>query len=106
MYNLNSIPKSGSYGTGVDLHNDNYQKIGVELQTLRELGQNEKGYFEDLSSLQSKYPTPQSGWQAYVKDAGSSTGYYVANVNSSGNWVVTAAEAPPINVDLAGYTKT
>lgn len=106
MDNLNSIPKTGSYGSGVDLHNDNYQKIGVELQTLRELGQNNKGYFETLSALQSKYPTPQSGWQAYVKDAGSSTGYYVANVNSSGNWVVTAAEAPPINVDLAGYAKT
>lgn len=100
---LNNIPKTGNYGSGVDLHNDNYSKIGLKLDTLENVSFNEKGYFEDLSSLQSKYPTPQPGWQAYVKDAGSSTGYYVANVNSSGNWVITSAEAPSVGVNLNDY---
>ena len=100
---LNNIPKTGSYGDGVDLHNDNYQKIGLKLETLENTSTNQKGYFENLSSLQSKYPTPQPGWQAYVKDAGSSTGYYVANVNSSGNWVVTSAEAPAVGANLNDY---
>lgn len=106
MENLNTIPKTGNYGSGVDLHNDNYSKIGLKLETLENMSFNEKGYFETLSALQTKYPTPQSGWQAYVKDAGSSTGYYVANVNSSGDWVVTSAEAPSVGVDLDGYALT
>ena len=103
MENLNTIPKTGNYGSGVDLHNDNYSKIGLKLETLENMSLNEKGYFETLSALQTKYPTPQSGWQAYVKDAGSSTGYYVANVNSSGNWVVTSAEAPAVGANLNDY---
>lgn len=103
---LNTIPKTGDYGTGVDRHNDNYQKIGLKLETLENMSFNEKGYFETLSALETKYPVPHPGWQAYVKDAGSSTGYYVANVNSSGAWVVTSAEAPSVGVDLNGYALT
>lgn len=102
---LNTIPKTGDYGTGVDRHNDNYQKIRLKLETLENMSFNEKGYFETLSALQSKYPTPQPGWQAYVKDINSSTGYYVADVQN-GNWVVTSAEAPPISVDLNDYALT
>lgn len=60
-----------------------------------------KGYQPEATTayLNTKYPNPQAGWIAYVPNAASPTGYYIADVNA-GVWRITTSPAPAVSASI------
>jgi peptidoglycan/xylan/chitin deacetylase (PgdA/CDA1 family) len=60
-----------------------------------------KGYMPEATTtyLNSKYPNPLAGWIAYVPNAASPTGYYIADVNA-GAWRITTSPAPAVSASI------
>ena len=63
---LNTIKQTGTWGEASNSINENFAKIDVSLEAVKESTIRNKGYFADVNSLRLAYPTASLGSKAYV----------------------------------------
>ena len=63
---LNIIKQTGTWGEASNSINENFAKIDVSLEAVKESTIRNKGYFPDVNSLRLAYPTASLGSKAYV----------------------------------------
>lgn len=83
---FNTIMSSSQWGSEAGKVNDNFFKAGAEIDSLKTLIRNFKGYFTTLSALNTAYPTPKAGDTAWV---GSTYPGVVYKCEVAGTWVAT-----------------
>ena len=99
MAELSKIQTNTTWSDAANVINNNNDKINAELTSLKSSTTNFKGYFTDISSLQSAFPNPKDGQSAWVGSPYPGT-VYKAN---SGSWTNTS-EVPSVpEVELNDY---
>lgn len=99
MAELSKIQTNTTWSDAANVINNNNDKINAELTSLKSSTTNFKGYFTDISSLQSAFPNPKDGQTAWVGSPYPGT-VYKAN---SGSWTNTS-EVPSVpEVELNDY---
>ena len=63
---LNNIKVNTTWNEAATSINSNNQKIGQEIDKLKQATYKNKGYFKTLSQLEAAYPTASAGSRAYV----------------------------------------
>lgn len=99
MAELSKIQTNTTWSDAANVINNNNDKINAELTSLKSSTTNFKGYFTDVSSLQSAYPNPKDGQTAWVGSPYPGT-VYKAN---SGSWTNTSEMPSVPEVELNDY---
>lgn len=101
MSELNNIPKEGTWGAASDILNDNFAKVSVDIEKVKNATTRNKGYYTTADLLSSSFPTAPTGSIAYVGDNFPFTLYRFEN----GSWVNTGITGGDEQVDLAEYVR-
>ena len=99
---LNNITSTGIWVAIAALLNDNFSKIDVELQRVLNSYGSLNGYYEELSTLQTRFPSPKVGDTAWV---GKPYPGIVYDCVVTGVWRNSGKAPNAIEVNLAGYAK-
>lgn len=101
MSELNNIPKEGTWGAASDILNDNFAKVAVDLEKVKNATTRNKGYYTTADVLSSAFPTAPAGSIAYV-----GTTYPFALYRfEDGSWTNTGQTGGDEQVDLAEYVR-
>lgn len=101
---LNTIQQDTTWQIASTDINQNFQKVVIEVEKLKNKTIKAKGYFDSLDDLEAAYPNPSVGEIAYIKNSASSTGYYIYEV-VGGAWSATTIESPAPEINLEDYEK-
>ena len=63
---FNQIKQQGYWKDTAEALNDNFNRVGAEIDKLQEKTDKAKGLFSSLGNLQTAYPNPVDGDWAYV----------------------------------------
>ena len=98
---LNTIPKEGQWANISDRINENFSKVDVAVESLKEATVKSCGYFPTVNALQNAYPQSSAGAKAYV---GSNYPYaiYLWDVDTSA-WVDSGETGGDEDVNLSDY---
>ena len=103
MAELSKIQTNTTWSDAANVINQNNDKINAELTSLKSSTTSFKGYFTDLSSLQSAFPNPKDGQTAWVGSPYPGTVYKA----KGGTWSNTGDVPSEQEVNLNDYyTKT
>lgn len=101
MSELNNIPKEGTWGAASDILNDNFAKVAVDLEKVKNATTRNKGYYTTAEVLSSAFPTAPAGSIAYV-----GTSYPFALYRfEDGSWNNTGQTGGDEQVDLTEYVR-
>lgn len=96
---LNTIKLDTTWSDAATRINANNQKIGQEIDKLKQATYKNKGYFKTLAQLQDAYPTAGIGSKAYV-----GTNYpYAIYIWESGGWTDSGETGGDESLDLSQY---
>lgn len=101
MSELNNIPKEGTWGAASDILNDNFAKMAVDIEKIKNATTRNKGYYTTVDVLSSSFPTAPIGSIAYVGSNFPFTLYRFEN----GSWINTGITGGDEQVDLSEYVK-
>ena len=98
---LNTINKQVSWGVAADALNKNFEKVGTDLEKLKNVTTRNKGYFSSEAALNETFPTANVGDIAYVKVEGYDP-FERWNWNGT-QWVGSGISGGNDNVELGDY---
>lgn len=84
MNDLNNVPKTGTFGSSVDVINGNFELVQTAISQLEDRTSKFAGFFQDAAALQAAIPSPTVGMWA---DVGSTKIIY--RCNTAGTWTET-----------------
>ena len=101
--NLVTLSTDGQWGGAADDVNENFSRVNMEVERLRNATVNNKGYFTDVSLLIAAWPSPSAGDFAW---AGSPFPGTVYECRVAGAWTDTGIVPDVPGVDINNWSKT
>jgi len=99
---LNKIKTDTIWGEAAADVNNNFQRVGIELDKFKDVTLRNKGYFSSESVLREKHPYPQVGDTAWV---GSPFPGYVYKCETIGVWTATTDKPDTGEINMEGFAK-
>lgn len=84
MNDLNNVPKTGTFGSSVDVINGNFELVETAISQLESRTSKFAGFFQDAAALEADIPSPTVGMWA---DVGSTKVIY--RCETTGTWTNT-----------------
>ena len=96
---LNAIQQQSTWGDASAQINENFTKVGVAIEGIKDATTRNKGYYATAADLQSAFPTAPIGSKAYV-----GTSYPYAIYTWSGSvWVDSGQTGGEESLNLGDY---
>lgn len=96
---LNTIKQTGTWGDASERINENFTKMGVAIESIKDATTRNKGYYATASALNEAFPTAPSGSKAYV---GTSYPYAIYTWDGSA-WVNSGKTGGEESLELGEY---
>lgn len=97
---LSTINSTGSWGDTAARLNENFSKVGTEIEKTKHASARNKGLFASLSALQAAYPSPTVGDWAVV---GNTIPGAIYRCTTAGSWSATGETGGGGEISLDDY---